>query len=84
MDKWLWHARMVRTRPDAVALISSGHVRLNGVREKSPAHEVKPGDVLTLALSGRVRVIRVLDFAARRGEAGAAQTLYVDLQSSSD
>jgi len=84
MDKWLWHTRMVRTRLDAAALISSGHVRLNGVREKSPGHEVKLGDVLTVALSGRVRVVRVLDFAARRGGTGEAQTLYADLQSAPD
>jgi len=30
IDKWLWHARVVRTRTAATALASAGHVRVNG------------------------------------------------------
>jgi len=80
IDKWLWHARVVRTRTDAAALIASGHVRVNGTREKSPGHSVKPGDVLTVALDTRVRVLKVVSFMERRGDAQAAHTLYEDLQ----
>jgi ribosome-associated heat shock protein Hsp15 len=80
IDKWLWHARVVRTRTDAAALIASGHVRLNGAREKSPGHSVKPGDVLTVALDARVRVLKVVAFTERRGDAQIAHTLYEDLQ----
>ena len=80
IDKWLWHARVVRTRTDAAALITSGHVRLNGARETSPGHGVKAGDVLTVALDARVRVLKVIAFAERRGDAHVAHTLYEDLQ----
>jgi ribosome-associated heat shock protein Hsp15 len=80
IDKWLWHARVVRTRADAADLVSSGHVRLNGRREKSPGHGVKAGDVLTIALDAGVRILRVIAFAERRGDAQAAHTLYEDLQ----
>jgi len=80
IDKWLWHARVVRTRTDAAALIASGHVRVNGAREKSPGHSVKQGDVLTVALDARVRVLKVVSFMERRGDAQAAHGLYEDLQ----
>lgn len=79
IDKWLWHTRVVRTRTAAAALIASGHVRVNGVRQKSPGHYVKPGDVLTVALDAQVRVLKVRAFAERRGDAQAAHTLYDDL-----
>ena len=68
LDKFLWHARVVKARTSAAELVESGHVRINGVREKSPGHAVKPGDVLTIALDRTVRVLKVVGFlrAARR------------------
>ena len=80
LDKWLWHARVVKARSSAAALVEAGHVRLNGVREKAPGHAVKPGDVLTIALDNSVRVLKVSGFAERRGDANAARVLYEDLQ----
>lgn len=77
LDKWLWHARIVRTRADAQALIAAGHVRLNGARVTAPAHGLRADDVLTIALDARVRLVRVLGFAERRGDADTARQLYV-------
>jgi ribosome-associated heat shock protein Hsp15 len=79
IDKWLWHARVVRTRSAAADLVESGHVRVNGARVRQGAHAVKAGDVLTVALDARVRLLRVQGFALRRGDARAAQALYIEL-----
>jgi ribosome-associated heat shock protein Hsp15 len=79
IDKWLWHARIVRTRSAAAALSASGHVRLNGARVEAPAKPVRAGDVVTIALDARVRVLKVTAFAPRRGDAAAGQALYEDL-----
>ena len=79
LDKWLWHARVVKARTSAASLVESGHVRINGVREKSPGHAVKPGDVITIALDGGVRLMKVTGFSERRGDATAARVLYEDL-----
>jgi ribosome-associated heat shock protein Hsp15 len=84
LDKWLWHARVVKARTSAAALVQAGHVRINGVREKAPGHTVKAGDVLTIALDRSVRVLKVLGFAERRGDASAAQVLYDDLHDSEE
>ena len=80
LDKWLWHARVVKARSSAAALVEAGHVRVNGVREKAPGHAVKAGDVLTIGLDRSVRVLKVVGFAERRGDAGSARVLYDDLQ----
>ena len=80
LDKWLWHARVVKARTSAASLVERGHVRINGVRETSPGHAVKAGDVLTVSLDRGVRLMKVTGFAERRGDATAARALYEDLQ----
>ena len=80
LDKWLWHARVVKARTSAAELVEGGQVRVNGVREKAPGHSVKLGDVLTIALDNSVRVLKVTGFSERRGDATAARELFEDLQ----
>jgi ribosome-associated heat shock protein Hsp15 len=80
LDKWLWHARVVKARTSAAALVEAGHIRINGVRETSPGHAVKAGDVLTIGLDRSVRVLKIRGFSERRGDAPSARELYDDLQ----
>jgi len=82
IDKWLWHARIVRTRGDAAALAEAGHVRLNGKRVAASSQSVRIGDVLTVALDRAVRVVEVQGFSARRGTAGLARNLYREIPAS--
>jgi ribosome-associated heat shock protein Hsp15 len=84
LDKWLWHARVVKARTSAAELVESGHVRINGVREKSPGHAVKTGDVVTISLDRGVRLLKVTGFSERRGDAAAARVLYEDLQNAKE
>src|SRR5215831_17872146 len=79
IDRWLWNARIVRTRSAAAALTGVGYVRVNGVRVAAPGRDVKRGDVVTVALDGGVRVLKVTGLASRRGNAAAALRLYEDL-----
>jgi len=79
IDKWLWHARVVRTRSAAAALSNSGLVRINGARIDTSSRPVSPGDVVTIALDRTVRVLKVIGYAERRGSADVARTLYEDL-----
>ena len=75
IDKWLWHARVVRTRTAAAELAAAGHVRINGRRVDAPSRAVRPGDVVTVALDRAVRVVKVVAFAERRGSADDARAL---------
>ena len=83
IDKWLWYARMVRTRRAAAALAAAGHVRLNGERIDAASQPVRIGDVITLALDRTVRVVKVAGLCERRGSAPAARALYQDLAANS-
>lgn len=79
IDKWLWFARFARSRPVACALIAGGKVRINKQRVEKAGAAVRVGDVLTLAVGGRVRVLRVTGLPERRGDAAAARTQFDDL-----
>ena len=79
IDKWLWHARVVRTRQAAAALAVSGHVRINAQRIDAASRPVKLGDVVTVALDRAVRVLKVVGFAERRGSADDARALCEDV-----
>jgi ribosome-associated heat shock protein Hsp15 len=83
IDKWLWHARVVRTRQAAAELVASGHVRINGQRVDAPSRPVRSGDVVTVALDRAVRVLKVLGFAERRGSADDARALCADIEPAS-
>ena len=80
IDRWLWHARLVRTRGAAAALADAGYVRINGARIDAPGRMVRAGDVITVALDRRVRVLKVTGFAERRGPAATATALYQDIE----
>lgn len=71
---------MVKARSSACALVEAGRVRINGVRETAPGHSVKIGDVLTIGLDRGVRLLRIVAFAERRGDATSARVLYDELR----
>ncbi len=76
IDRWLWHARLARTRSAAAALASRGYVRVNGARINAPGRMVRAGDVITVALESTVRVLKVKGFTERRGPAETGRMLY--------
>ena len=79
MDKWLWAARVFKTRSLASAACDGGKVDLNAQAVK-PSKNVHAGDLVKVTLPrGRRRVVRVLAVGARRGSAEAAKALFEDL-----
>jgi ribosome-associated heat shock protein Hsp15 len=79
IDKWLWFARVVKTRTLAKKLVLAGKVRLNGNRTRSPSIDIKPADVLTITLERRIIVYQIIEVGKRRGPASVACLLYEDL-----
>ena len=79
LDKFLWFARIVKTRALAQEVAEQGRVRLNG-RLVDRAHAaIRAGDVLAFARHGEVRVLRVEALPARRGPPAEARTHYCEL-----
>lgn len=76
LDRWLWFARLMKSRTSAAQLVGSGKVRVNRVRVVKPSHPLREGDVLTIALRSEVRVIEILSLGDRRGPPQEARLLY--------
>lgn len=79
LDKWLWYARVAKTRSLAAALVEKGRVRVNKAKTQKPSHTVRIGDVITASIGRQVRVLKVLQAGSRRGPAPEAQLLFEDL-----
>ena len=79
IDKWLWFARIVKSRTLAAKLVTEGRIRVNSARIDTPAKAIGPGDVLTIALEREVKVWRILAIGERRGPYSEARLLYEDI-----
>lgn len=75
LDKWLWAARLYKTRSLATDEINLCRVSVNGATAK-PSRDIHLGDVIALRRDGLTREIRVRGLSSRRGPAPVAQSLY--------
>lgn len=75
LDKWLWAARVYKTRAAAAEAIGGGKVEVNGARAKR-ARPVHPGDRLRVRKGPFEFLIQVTGVTERRGPAAEAATLY--------
>lgn len=79
LDKWLWFARIVKSRTLSAKLVSSGRIRVNEERIIKPAVSVVPGDVITAVINRQLKILKVAAPGERRGTAVEARELYEDL-----
>jgi ribosome-associated heat shock protein Hsp15 len=84
LDQWLWCARFAKSRTLAQVLIAGGKVRVNRIKTGKPSHAVKPGDVVTLSLGPRVRIVEVKALAKTRRPASEAALLFQELTPTQD
>jgi len=75
LDKWLWTARLFKTRPLAVEAIDKGRISVNGVVAK-PSREIRVGDRLELRLPPAPRQLRICELCLQRRAASLAQAMY--------
>lgn len=83
VDKWLWVARLTKTRALATDAVKAGRVKVNGVAAK-PSREVGAGDRLELRTGPVRRDVLVHGVAERRGPASEAAKLYEETAASRD
>jgi ribosome-associated heat shock protein Hsp15 len=79
IDKWLFFARVVKSRSLAQKLVAAGRVRINRDKAAQSSDLVGVDDVLTITLDSRIFVYRVQHAGVRRGPAEEARTLYEDM-----
>lgn len=79
IDKWLFFARIVKSRSLAQAHINAGHVKINGLASRQPARGIAQGDRVEIALERRNLVLLVKELGERRGPYEEARLLYEDV-----
>lgn len=79
LDKWLWFARLAKTRSLAQRLVTDGRVRVNRERAIKPSQKIGPGDLVSVRIGERLRLLKVAALGERRGPAQEAAGLFVDL-----
>ena len=77
VDRWLWTARLFKTRAQAAEAVKGGRVHVNGVAAK-PSREVRVGDELEVTVGQYRRTVIVAGAAERRVSAPEAAKLYAE------
>ncbi|MES2443047.1 MAG: S4 domain-containing protein [Pseudomonadota bacterium] len=80
LDRFLWFARIVKTRGQAQALAGGGHLRIDGRRIERAHAPVRPGNILAFPAHGDVRILRIEALPHRRGPPAEARACYADLK----
>jgi len=75
VDKWLWAARLVRTRSLGADAVRGGRVHVND-RSVKPSRDIHVGDVVQITLGFARRTVVVRGISDRRGPAPVAEQLY--------
>ncbi|MBR3426890.1 MAG: RNA-binding S4 domain-containing protein [Bacteroidales bacterium] len=78
MDKWLWAARLYKTRSLAADAIKGGKVKVDGNLVK-PSREVKEGDVILVQIDQLHKVVEVKTVIKNRVSAKQVPEIYNDL-----
>ena len=78
MDKWLWAARLFKTRSIAVDAIKGGKVKIDGNPVK-PSREMKEGDVIQVQIDQLHKVVAVKTVVKNRVPPKQVPEVYDDL-----
>ncbi len=78
LDKWLWFARLTKSRSLAARLCEAGAVTIAGRAMPKPRHPVRVGDIVTLPQGRVIRTVHVAALGNRRGPASEARQLYLE------
>ena len=81
LDKWLWAARLFKTRAVARDMVQAGKVHYNGQRTK-PGKVVEPGAMIKVPAGWDVKELKVLGLSDKRLGAPLAQALYEETSES--
>jgi ribosome-associated heat shock protein Hsp15 len=81
VDRWLWTARLFKTRALAAGAVTGGRVHVNGAAVK-PSREIGPGDRLEISIGSRRQTVIVRGAAERRVSAALAADLYEETEES--
>ena len=77
VDKWLWAARMYKTRSMATKACAAGHVKVNGSTVKA-SYSLKVGATIDALTPGGPKKLEVAGLSDKRQGYPIAKELYID------
>ena len=77
VDKWLWAARMYKTRSMATKACVAGHVKVNGTTVKA-SYSIKMGVMVDALTPGGPKKLEVAGLSDKRQGYPIAKELYID------
>ena len=77
IDKWLWCARLFKTRTLAADACKGGKVKVNEVSMK-PSHDVKVGEVIGVQLGQLHKMVEILSIPKSRVSPKDVPNIYID------
>ena len=80
LDRFLWFARLAKSRSAAQAIAGKGTLRLDGRRIERSSAPVRIGSIIVFPLYGKVLALRVEALPKRRGPPAEAAQLYARLE----
>jgi ribosome-associated heat shock protein Hsp15 len=80
LDRFLWFARLAKSRSAAQVIAGKGTLRLDGRRIERSAAPVRIGSIIVFPLYGKVLALRVEALPRRRGPPAEAAQLYTRLE----
>ncbi len=78
IDRWLFFARIFKTRSKAVRAVEKGLIYLNGNQIKKQSQLIKIGDGVIVKRSNKILQIRVAKFGIKRESYDLAKLMYED------
>ena len=79
LDVYLYYIRIFKSRSLATKYILSNRLRISGQVTQKPHKMISIGDVLSMAIRGNVKILKILDIPNRRGPYSESLNFYEDI-----
>ena len=79
LDIYLYYIRIFKSRSLASKFISSNRSRVSGQVTQKPHKLISLGDVLTMIINDKIKILKVLDIPNRRGSYSESLNFYEDI-----
>ena len=79
LDQYLYYIRLFKSRNLASKFIITNRLRISGQVTQKPHRLLSKGDVLTLSLNDKLKIIEVINIPNRRGPYLESLNFYKDL-----
>ena len=79
LDIYLYYIRIFKSRSLASKFISSNRLRVSGQVTQKPHKLISFGDVLTMIINDKIKILKVLDIPNRRGPYSESLNFYEDI-----